>query len=149
MQAQKNEMLGLSIMSLIISLIAFYSFSTATEDLKVFEKNVTFESYYYPGEGYKTKNGVLLELDQRNYTIPSIILSAFDFDKFKREIKKGDVLSIITDEDDIILQIKHEDSFYLKKEDSITLLNDNSYVGLLIGIIFISLSLFLLFKLFK
>lgn len=142
---KKSDLLLLLVMSLIISLLAFYKNFTS-ENPKTFNERLIFDSYYYAGNGYKTKSNFYIKSEDKEYTIPSTIFSVFNYSRFKEDISKGDTLYLVIDESKIVFQISSKNKTYLESKDSIKVFENNDFIGLIIGVVFCMFSIFLFGK---
>lgn len=145
---RKKDLILLFVMSLIVSIGAFYNYLT-TEELKTLNKSIVFDSYYYAGNGYKTKSNFYLKSKEEKYTISSTIFPVFNYNQFKNEISKGDTLDLIVDKSSFIFQIHSKNKAYLESKNSIKNFKSNEFIGLIVGILFALISILVLGLIFK
>lgn len=144
-----NDNLIISILSLVIATVAFLTYSFGQDEVFLKEMKGTVNHYEYNERGYKSRPSFILEVNKERFVITSITLSAFNVEKFKKEVRIGDELLIDYDQDKIVFQIKKKDASFIDSDKVKVLISENSYLGLILGIVFSIFSIILLIRFFK
>lgn len=138
---QKRDFLYFFILGIILSSISFYTFFINQYNNNVEEVVVFFESYEYYERDYKSPPRFFINTSDEKFNIPSYLLNSFDMRRFTRDIKKGDSLTFLVDGTKIIYQIKKKQTLYIEKKSSIENINKNNFLSLILGIVFLILTI--------
>ncbi|WP_336068019.1 hypothetical protein [Mesoflavibacter sp. CH_XMU1404-2] len=93
MKNSKKEILWLFFMSLSLSVLMFYSYFSDEEEKEIINKTGIYSNYRY-FKNTKGKDFYFITLNNENYSIPEIYISAFDSKRFSENINKGDTITL-------------------------------------------------------
>lgn len=145
---KKKDYLILLVLSCIISFFSSYIyFSSENDELE--EIKGVYNSFDYIERTTNTTSKMKLNFKNESYVIPTYLSASFKINDFKRDIFKGDSISIYLDTDGFINQIKKNNSFYIDAEKRDNLLEKNNNASLTVGLIFLIISVYSLVMLYK
>lgn len=134
-------------MSLSLSVLMFYSYFSDEEEKEIINKTGIYSNYRY-FKNTKGKDFYFITLNNENYSIPEIYISAFDSKRFLDNVNKGDTITLQIEVPKTILQISKKNSSFINQNKKEKLLEDNNTFALILGVIFflISIGLIVFYK---
>jgi hypothetical protein len=137
------------IIGFLMSAVAFYVYFSSDTDLEVIEKNGVFNSYQYIPRNRKSRPYLIVKIDNKKYNIPSFVHAAFDLENFRIDLKRGDSVVYHTNSEKELVQIQKGEKSYFDEEERETLDENNSFLALILGIVFSIFTIMLTIKYLK
>ncbi|MFK7749422.1 MAG: hypothetical protein AB8B65_13585 [Kordia sp.] len=134
-----------------MSILMFYGYFSNDSDTDVIEKKGVFSSYnFFKTTSRKShKEYLSIVVDNSKYNIPSYVHASFDLKNFKKEVSSGDSVTYYIDEEEKLLQIKKGQKSYFDEDMRSDLENNNSFVALILGIVFSIFTIMFIVKYFR
>ena len=149
MVKKEEHLLPYFIVSITISTLGFYYYSTKNDVIETEDLEVVFKKYKTYNQT-KGQNFHIIETISKDYYIPQVHHSSFNQKEFIKNILKNDTILITKEKDSKnILQIKKNKTLYFDETKYIKDLETNFNFSLILACLFTLFCGILIFKMIK